>query len=591
MRAFLAILGLCYSLNAFAWWNEEWTQRKQIQVDTTAAGSNTQTALQETAVLIRLHSGNFPQFLTLLDQGADLRFVDGDDQTPLRFHIERFDAVGQMAYVWVKVPAIAPQSDQGSLYLYFGNANSPPAEDVGRTFDVNTVAAFHFGEAAGLPLDSTSYKTPVASGKALPLPASLIGGGFTLSGTEPLVIGPAPQLQVNPAAGWTFETWVRLNGLPVEPAYLLDLADPNGGRLSLTLSAGGLEARMGDVVAASTAPLTTAEWHHVAVTVGPDALRLFVDGAPVAAAQGVPPVLAGPLYVGGSSRGDGLLAADLDELRISNIGRSPDWIAFGAKVQGNAADRTIIYGTDVSEDGEGAGATGSFGIIFQSVFGKPEAWVEQAVIVICGLMMLAAGVIMFLKAVALSRAARTSRRFLVAYGELGQKAGEDDLDSLYAERHRFGDSPLWRVYHVGIDEIHKRRSPSVGASAAGLDAKVFGSIRAAMDAAMVREGQRLNSQLVLLTIAISGGPFIGLFGTVVGVMVTFAAIAATGDVNIAAIAPGMAAALLATVAGLGVAIPSLFGYNWLSSRAKEIVADMRVFADELEARFIEQYGA
>jgi biopolymer transport protein ExbB len=117
------------------------------------------------------------------------------------------------------------------------------------------------------------------------------------------------------------------------------------------------------------------------------------------------------------------------------------------------------------------------------------------------------------------------------------------------------------------------------------------SVRAAMDAAMVREGQRLNSKLVLLTIAISGGPFIGLFGTVVGVMVTFAAIAATGDVNIAAIAPGMAAALLATVAGLGVAIPSLFGYNWLSSRAKEQVADMRVFADELVARFDEQYGA
>ena len=81
-------------------------------------------------------------------------------------------------------------------------------------------------------------------------------------------------------------------------------------------------------------------------------------------------------------------------------------------------------------------------------------------------------------------------------------------------------------------------------------------VRAAMDAGqMVREGQRLNDKLVLLTIAISGGPFIGLFGTVVGVMVTFAAIAATGDVNIATIAPGMAAALLATVAGLGVAIP------------------------------------
>ena len=72
---------------------------------------------------------------------------------------------------------------------------------------------------------------------------------------------------------------------------------------------------------------------------------------------------------------------------------------------------------------------------------------------------------------------------------------------------------------------------------------------------------------------------------------TFAAIAATGDVNIAAIAPGMAAALLATVAGLGVAIPSLFGYNYLGAKAKDIIADMHVFADEFEARVNEYYGA
>ncbi len=90
--------------------------------------------------------------------------------------------------------------------------------------------------------------------------------------------------------------------------------------------------------------------------------------------------------------------------------------------------------------------------------------------------------------------------------------------------------------------------------------------------------------MVLLTIAISGGPFLGLLGTVVGVMITFAAIAACGDVNVNAIAPGVAAALVATVAGLAVAIPSLFGYNWLNSRIKAINAENRVFVDEFVAR-------
>ena len=106
----------------------------------------------------------------------------------------------------------------------------------------------------------------------------------------------------------------------------------------------------------------------------------------------------------------------------------------------------------------------------------------------------------------------------------------------------------------------------------------------------MREQQRLNSLLVLLTIAISGGPFIGLLGTVVGVMVTFATIAKSGDINIAAIAPGMAAALLATVAGLGVAIPALFGYNYLGAKARDLNADMQVFGDEFIAKVNEVHG-
>ena len=100
------------------------------------------------------------------------------------------------------------------------------------------------------------------------------------------------------------------------------------------------------------------------------------------------------------------------------------------------------------------------------------------------------------------------------------------------------------------------------ANAGALLPQSIQAIRASLDGGMVRETQRLNKLMVLLTIAISGGPFLGLLGTVVGVMITFAAIAAAGDVNVNAIAPGIAAALLATVAGLAVAIPALFGYNY-----------------------------
>jgi biopolymer transport protein ExbB len=96
--------------------------------------------------------------------------------------------------------------------------------------------------------------------------------------------------------------------------------------------------------------------------------------------------------------------------------------------------------------------------------------------------------------------------------------------------------------------------------------------------------------MVLLTIAISGGPFLGLLGTVVGVMITFAAIAAAGDVNVNSIAPGIAAALVATVAGLAVAIPALFGYNYLVAKVKDIVSEMHGFTDELITRMAETYS-
>jgi biopolymer transport protein ExbB len=108
-----------------------------------------------------------------------------------------------------------------------------------------------------------------------------------------------------------------------------------------------------------------------------------------------------------------------------------------------------------------------------------------------------------------------------------------------------------------------------------------------MDGQLVREGQKLSNLMVLLTIAISGGPFIGLLGTVIGVMITFAAIAASGDVNVNSIAPGIAAALLATVAGLSVAIPSLFGYNYFQTRIKETSSEMVVFVDEIVTRIAE----
>jgi biopolymer transport protein ExbB len=143
------------------------------------------------------------------------------------------------------------------------------------------------------------------------------------------------------------------------------------------------------------------------------------------------------------------------------------------------------------------------------------------------------------------------------------------------------------VYETGLREVNDRLHGGRTLPDGSIAPQSIAAIRASMDAQMVRETQKLNSAMVLLTIAISGGPFVGLLGTVIGVMITFAAIAAAGDVNVNAIAPGISAALLATATGMFVAIPALFGYNYFQTRIKGVTSEMAVFVDEVVTRIAE----
>ncbi|CAG1022868.1 partial Tol-Pal system protein TolQ, partial [Methylococcales bacterium] len=234
-----------------------------------------------------------------------------------------------------------------------------------------------------------------------------------------------------------------------------------------------------------------------------------------------------------------------------------------------------------------------------------DGWV---IIGILGVMFVISTLVMIVKGIVLSRTSRENKKFEEAFSKLGtmniskldhqDEEGQADFDesplllSLTGNHAAFAGSSIYRIYHMGVQEMNKRLPKGVGADAADqiLSAQGLNAVKASMDGVLVRELQKLNSQMVLLTIAISGGPFLGLLGTVVGVMITFAAIAASGEVNVNAIAPGIAAALVATVAGLGVAIPALFGYNYLGSQIKMVTADMHVFVDEFVAKLAEQHS-
>jgi len=196
---------------------------------------------------------------------------------------------------------------------------------------------------------------------------------------------------------------------------------------------------------------------------------------------------------------------------------------------------------------------------------------------------------MYNKAIYIIQADKSNIKFMNKFRELSTDLALLDKNS--GLLHDFEHSPLYRIYHISAVELsHRFKDTDATNIKKSLSPQALSSIRASLDAGLVKEIHRLNRLMVLLTIAISGGPFIGLLGTVMGVMITFAAIAAAGDVNVNAIAPGIAAALMATVAGMGVAIPALFGYNYLASRIKTLVSDMHIFVDELITKLAENYS-
>jgi biopolymer transport protein TolQ len=101
-----------------------------------------------------------------------------------------------------------------------------------------------------------------------------------------------------------------------------------------------------------------------------------------------------------------------------------------------------------------------------------------------------------------------------------------------------------------------------------------------LDVTIQREVGRLESKLLVLATIGSASPFIGLFGTVWGIMTAFRSIAASKNTSLAVVAPGIAEALFATAIGLFAAIPAVIAYNWLQSRAAKHQARLEGFADE-----------
>ena len=594
----LAAALLMWSVNALAWWDEAWPYRLPISLDTAAAGANIPTDITNATVLVKLHTGNFQDFFLVKEDLADVRFIAGDDKTPLPFHVESFDLINQLIYIWVKVPAVKGNLNTERIWMYYGNSAATSAAKPADSFGPNVAADFHFNDAAKGITDSTANATSVVSSQAEPDPSSMIAGGIKLSGNGGVTFGPVQKLADVSATGMTVSFWMKA-GEPADRATLLDLGD-GAQNLTLVLDHNQVVATSGGAESTPATAFTPDSWHHVAAALSGQTLTLYIDGKPAGTLDGVALQSVSGFSIGDSMASGGAFTGDIDELRIDAAARSADEVKFlwaSQSLMGN-----LLSYQQAEQLGSGGGGGSSF---WSVIIGSTEGsgW---TIIALLGLMALISWMVMLGKAIYIGSVGKDNKAFFDQYRQhanddpalLDHADSADDkalddapiLQAVFGSHDHFQSSPIYRVYHRGIQEVQSRMGTSVGARASGLNRSALDAIKAAIDAQMIREAQRLNSKMVLLTIAISGGPFLGLMGTVVGVMITFAAIAASGDVNISAIAPGVAAALLTTVAGLVVAIPALFGYNYLASRIKECISDMRVFSDELITRLAEHYG-
>tara|TARA_R110001592_G_scaffold7676_1_gene42546 strand:- start:6704 stop:8539 length:1836 start_codon:yes stop_codon:yes gene_type:complete len=604
LRFFVALLLLLSSSFASAWWNEDWSFRKQIQIDVTGLSKLDKSGVaNEIPILVRLHAGNFQYFGDVQANAEDIRFLAGDDKTPLKFSIEKYEPITQMALLWVYLPLSDNTVSMGgltleSLWMYYGNANATLAADRAKTFGPEFGLILHFDQN-GIPSDASSYQNPISSASSEILDVSFMGKGAKLNGSQTIKVDAIPSLIADPDEGWLTGLWLKIEESQ-KNAIIVNYSDSTTSlRLILKDLQVNAEYKSPETtLETSVGPsLTPKVWNHLAMMLSTDKLSLWLNGKEVAAVTGTFNTINGSLTIGGpSSDLYAGLVAEVDEIIVLN--KVQDSAIFARMIESQSMGANVIsYGSDEQAGGETNEAE-YFTAILNNV--SLDGWM---VIISLAFMFSFSFIIIISKSIVLYRTRKDNILFLEDFKKIDPSIPESldrestveekeyidspVLEALFGKHDHYQSSNLYRIYHIGMQQLTSRIGKSVGAQASELSPQSVAAIKASLDAAMVREQQRLNKLMVILTIAISGGPFLGLLGTVLGVMITFAAIAVSGDVNINAIAPGVSAALMTTVAGLAVAIPALFAYNFLSTQIRDLSIDMRVFVDELVARIAE----
>ncbi len=214
-----------------------------------------------------------------------------------------------------------------------------------------------------------------------------------------------------------------------------------------------------------------------------------------------------------------------------------------------------------------------------------RATIEAKGIIVClAIFSIIAWSVMIAKALQMRRAKKLNSFFNAEYRT------QKSVLEVYDRRVQADGCPMFAVYQTGSVELDARLKNADGNGRKKfLSLKGMEHVKRSLENTVAQESLKLESGLILLAIAVSGAPFLGLLGTVWGVMDAFAGIAQSQSASLVAMAPGVAAALITTVAGLLVAIPSMFGYNWLVHNLRVLTVELDNFAQDLVSKMETEY--
>lgn len=552
------------------WWHDDWGFKKEFSINTTANGLTLSSALEDVLVLVRLHAGNFSYFSDVKLSAEDVRFVSDQNQL-LAHHTEYFSVDEQIGLFWVRIPQITPNSTL-KFTLYYGSDNSEHAiESLDSSSDDRDILVYHFNNNVQDASNNSNHPTETITTY---VQGAAIGSGIEFLGDQYISTVLSPSLSVSASESATLSMWSKIDA-PQKNATLLAMSDQDNN-LQLRIQDQQLFIEYMDAQLQQTqlmsldAALELNTWHHLALSIDHEMVTLYVNAQAHKVKNTLPVNSIQQISIGGSKDTNDIFLGQIDEFRIQKFNAVQDWISLAYVNQGSN-DILINAGADTQRQSTNNRHNPlMFSISKLSLEGKITSTVLMLMLIL-GLN------IMFFKGLFIYRVKKANRLFIEAFS-LQTTKPVDVPDSIMSY------SSLNNIHQQALKELDNRIAHN-----ATLSDQALVTIKAAMNTVMLRETQKLNKQMVLLTIAIAGGPFIGLLGTVMGVMITFADVALAGNVDVNAIAPGISAALVATVAGLLVAIPCLFGYNYLSSQIKEIVSDMRVFIDQYLASINERY--